>query len=373
MTFRQYFLYGLLLFSPVYYAHAESSMLQVPAEYYRRISIAVADPNSVCSDNIDPYVSTLALTSKYEGSDDSRSDINDDAQAEYLESVATIRAMEKMAAEASDKFIKTGDLTVAQCFLNNLSAWAKAGALLSDDVNEVGQAVRKWFLAATGIAYLKIQSIRSDNGGMTQNEQVDRWFGHLARAVMSFYSDRPIEKVNNHDYWAAWAVMVTAVNLQDHDMYRWAMAKFDQALGQIDGDGYLENELARENKALEYHNFALQPLAMLAVFTTANGDNLFDSHDRALSRLTTRVVEGLQNPDIFAQRTGYTQDTEGLYTAYSLAWIVPFHKYFSMQWPSDLGLESFSKLTNSRLGGDLSWQFNVNLPTRPSDESAEAH
>ncbi len=348
-------------------------MLQVPAEYYRRISIVAMDKKMTCSDNIAPYVSTLALTSKYEGSDDSRSDINDDAEAEYLESVATIRAMEKLAAVASDKYIKNGDLTMAHCFLNNLSTWAKAGALLNDDVNEVGQAVRKWFLAATGIAYLKIQSIRGNNGGMTQNAQVDQWFGQLARAVMDFYSDRPIEKVNNHDYWAAWAVMVAAVNLQDHNMYRWALAKFDQALTQVDGDGYLENELARENKALEYHNFALQPLAMLAVFTAANGDNLFDSHDRALSRLTTRVVEGLQNPKAFAHRTGYTQDTKGLYTAYSLAWLVPFHKYFAMQWPSDLGLDTFSKLANSRLGGDLSWQFNVNLPARPSDETAEAH
>ena len=352
------------------YADAEGSLLQVPAEYHRRMTVTEVDSDFVCPDTIEPYISTLSLTSKYLGSDDSKSSINTLAEAEYLQSVETIRAMEKMAASASDEFVKGESFKAAQCFLADLSDWADAGAMLNGDVNETGQAVRKWFLAAAGVAYLKIRSTETSPLTLAGTANIETWFARLGAKVVEFYSDRSLDKVNNHDYWAAWAVMVTAINLQDHDMYQWAISKFKQAAAQIDSDGYLANELARENKALIYHNFALQPLVMVAVFALANGDDIAGSNDDALARLATRVTAGLQDPQLFADITGVDQDVDSLYSSYSLAWIVPYCKYYDMGWPAALDLESISKFANSRLGGDLTWQFDVNLPETPTQENA---
>src|SRR5687767_3345271 len=113
--------------------------------------------------------------------------------------------------------------------------------------------------------------------------------------------------------------MATAVALNRRDFFDWAFAQYRTGAGQIDAEGYLPNELKRETRALAYHNYALNPLAMLAAFAKANGVAVEDSAP-AMQRLAGRVLEGVDNPKVFEQKTGDKQETEDIRDNSKFAW-----------------------------------------------------
>ncbi|MGV8495410.1 alginate lyase family protein, partial [Pseudomonas aeruginosa] len=49
---------------------------------------------------------------------------------------------------------RDGDLA---CALNWMSAWARAGALQSDDFNHTGKSMRKWALGSLSGAYMRLK------------------------------------------------------------------------------------------------------------------------------------------------------------------------------------------------------------------------
>ncbi|MEJ2742821.1 MAG: alginate lyase family protein, partial [Gammaproteobacteria bacterium] len=173
----------------------------------------------------------------------------------------------------------------------------------------------------------------------------------------------PLERVNNHDYWAAWAVMVTAINLQDRAMFHWAVEQYAVAASQVDSQGYLPNELRRDSRALSYHNFALQPLVMVAIFGEANGEALSALNNHSLARLVDRVLRGIDKPEIFEQVTGSEQKVDGLREPWSLAWLEPYLSRYALPASSLLDVNALRAMKNSRLGGDLTWYFYT--PAKP--------
>jgi poly(beta-D-mannuronate) lyase len=69
---------------------------------------------------------------------------------------------------------------------------------------------------------------------------------------------------------------------------------------EIRPDGTLAIELARRQKALEYHNDALAPLVMAAELAALRGDDWYGHEDGAIHRLVARVLSGLRDPKSFA-------------------------------------------------------------------------
>ena len=87
---------------------------------------------------------------------------------------------------------------------------------------------------------------------------IEGWFLRLSKKVMNYYSYRPLDKVNNHDYWAAWAVMLTAVVLQDHQrfngllsiiksLYRKLISKVIYPMKCVDRHGHLLTRITQYN------------------------------------------------------------------------------------------------------------------------------
>ena len=128
--------------------------------------------------------------------------------------------------------------------------------------------------------------------------------------------------------------------------------------------GYLPNELQRENRALSYHNFAIQPLVMLVLFGEANGENLSVLNNNSLARLVDRVLHGIDKPEIFQQVTGIEQEVDGLLEPWSLAWLEPYLSRYPLPATGLLELSSLRAMKNSRLGGDLTWLFYD--PSKPA-------
>ncbi len=134
----------------------------------------------------------------------------------------------------------------------------------------------------------------------------------MADQVVSDWDNLPLEKTNNHSYWAAWSVMATSVATNRRDLFDWAVKEYKVGVNQVDAQGFLPNELKRQQRALAYHNYALPPLAMIASFAQVNGVDLRQENNSALKRLGDRVLAGVKDPDEFEKKNGKEQDMTDL-------------------------------------------------------------
>ena len=152
----------------------------------------------------------------------------------------------------------------------------QADALLSEEYNHTGMSVRKWTLGSLAGAYLRLKFSASQPlaAHAEQAQQVERWLGQLADRVVADWNAYPKERSNNHNYWAAWSVMASAVILDRRDLFDWAVGQYRHGMAQVTTDGYLPRELVRETRALSYHNYSIGPLLMVSAFAQANGLDL---------------------------------------------------------------------------------------------------
>jgi poly(beta-D-mannuronate) lyase len=345
--------------SSVHAGQCLNGELRAPVGYYQTPEKS-NNGNYQC-DQIEPHTDSLSLTSKYEGSDDARNELNQEAYEEYKAATTKIRNFEKAVIAAADDYQVDGDGPEAlDCVMDNLDAWASADALLPDDINHVGQAVRKWALAAAANAYLRMWTSAPETAmDLEQAARIEDWFLRLSDGVRAYYTDRDPRKVNNHDYWAAWAVMSASVATQDCDDWNWSLAKFDEAMGQINDEGYLPRELSRETRALEYMNYAMQPLTMIAVFAEVNGYSVYDSYQDVFPGMVQNLVEGLNDPELIKSVTGYDQIVDGLYKSWSLAWMEPWQATWGPIEGMPAFLDQLRPMKSTRLGGDISYLYGI--------------
>ena len=69
-----------------------------------------------------------------------------------------------------------------------------------------------------------------------------------------------------------------------------ALKEYKVGANQVDAQGFLPNELKRQQRALSYHNYALPPLSMIASFALVNGVDLRQENNGALKRLGDKVL-----------------------------------------------------------------------------------
>lgn len=305
-----------------------------------------------------PYTGKLEFPSKYEGSDKARDDLNPKAEARYKRMTGEIKEMERQVSSLVARYVRTGHVETLGCLLDGLDAWAGADALLGDTEDHTGKAVRKWALATFASAYLRLKFSPSAplQQAPEQARRIEDWFAKLGETVIDDWKDQPLKKFNNHEYWAAWAVMAAGVALDRRDFFDWALAQYRTALTQIDPEGYLPNELRRETRALAYHNYALGPLSMIAAFAKANGVDI-DQGRAAMQRLAGRVLEGVDNPKVFQERTGDKQALEDIQENSKFAWLEAYCWTFGCGEREKRRMQALRPLKTYRLGGNLTETF----------------
>jgi poly(beta-D-mannuronate) lyase len=303
--------------------------------------------------NLMPYTSDLLFHSKYEGSGKDRATLNEEASRNYKTQTKTIRAFEKQLSKLSSVYVKHNykASSVAQCFITTLLPWAEKQALLSDRTTHTGASVRKWALASVVANMNVVRSSLDFENDKTQT--ILAWVEAVTIKVMKEWQDRPLKKVNNHDYWAAWAVMSSAVLLNNEDFFLWSVGKYNEAMIQIDSEGFLPNELKRKSRALGYHNYALTPLLFIADLAAING---YELDNVSLMRLADNVIKGLDDPEFFSKKVGKAQRLEGLYTSYSLAWI-PIYLVNNSNTIVFALVSEHGPFASTRLGGNISLQL----------------
>lgn len=304
------------------------------------------------SGRLKPHVGPLQFVSKYKGSGRGRDKLNEAALGQFRSGTELITDFEKALSELSREYGANLDnrLMVAECFVDVLARWAAAGALLHRDANHTGASMRKWALGTISANYLVVRP--AVNPADKRLPQIKAWLFDVAQVVVQEWSDRPAEKVNNHDFWAAWATITTAVVLNDRALYDWSLYKYDEAMSLISEAGTIEKELSRQTRALAYHNYALAPLLHIAHFAYANGDDLLTAEDAPIRRLIGYVIKGLNNPVAVEQALGREQVLDGVYTAHGLAWIPIYNLYYDSAALGSLAART-DRYSATRLGGDI--------------------
>ena len=315
-----------------------------------------------CPDDAEPFSAALDFPSKYAGSDKARDDYNAKSDREYKRRIAPITAFERGVSRQVDDFMRGGRPEALECAIDLLADWSRERGLEGPSHSHTGKSMRKWALGSVAASYLRLKFSASQPLAHVDSEKVadiEAWLGRVAGQVVDEWRDPPLRKMNNHEYWAAWSVIAVAVALDRRDLFDWAVAQYRIAAGQIDDEGFLPNELARDTRALYYHNYALTPLAMIAAFGGANGLDLAADNDHALDRLAQRVLAGVDDPGAFEQRTGSDQNLSEFKESSKFAWI----EIYCWLRPCDAELlarlEALRPLGSTRLGGSVSDLFSV--------------
>jgi poly(beta-D-mannuronate) lyase len=307
----------------------------------------------------EPFTGALDFPSKYEGSGAARDQLNDAAEKAYKQKSERVTAFEKGLSKQVERFLRGGHAEQLDCTVAWLRSWSDANALLGKAANHTGAAVRKWALGSIAAAYLRLK-FSSSQPLRTHGEAVvtiEAWLSRIADQVVAEWSNASTDKFNNHDYWASWAVMATAVALDRRDLFDWSVRNYRRAAAQIDVEGYLPNELARETRALQYHNYSLPPLTMIAAFAKANDLDLTHENDDALKRLAARTLTGVDDPRIFQAKTGKKQKKNDLHEASKFSWLEAYCWLYVCDQALERRLAGYRPINTYRLGGDITALF----------------
>lgn len=326
--------------------------LRAPEGFY--MAASSAGDFDGCPEPSAPFTGALDFPSKYQGSDDARDDLNEEAERRYQREIADITALERGINDLVEAYLESGDPAAVQCAVDWLADWARAGAMTAEATTHTGKSMRKWSLGSVSSAYLRLKLAGGEPLAPHAAETaiIDDWLRELGELVMADWSNVPPEKFNNHEYWAAWSVMATAVVLDERAMFDWAVAQYRTAAQQITRNGYLPNELSRDSRALFYHNYALPPLTMIAAFARVNGLALLSENGGAVQRLAERVISGADDPSAFVEKTGSPQKPAVIKDS-KFTWLEPYCALISCSPRMRAKRQAVRPLNNYRVGGNL--------------------
>ena len=360
-TFKQIFRPALLALA--LFGGAAHAALVPPQGYYEGIEkLKTGDGHFRCEATPKPYTGALQFRSKYEGSDSARATLNEDSEQAFRDSTKDITTLERGVAKMVNQYMRDGRPAQLDCALTWLGTWARADALMSTHYNHTGKSMRKWALGSMSGSWLRLKFSNSQPlaAHQAEAELIEKWFARLAEQTVRDWSDLPLEKINNHSYWAAWSVMATAVATDRRDLFDWAVKEYKIGANQVDDQGFLPNEIKRKQRALAYHNYALPPLAMIASFAKANGVDLRSENNFALQRLGEGVLAGARDPQHFAQRAGVKQDMKDLKVESKYAWLEPWCALYQCVGDTQQRKHGMQPFNSFRLGGDLTRVYDPN-------------
>ncbi len=252
-----------------------------------------------------PPVTALTLTRFYA---DKTGSVVDPAlaQSHKAETAPLTQFLREVTSHADKAWRRTkpaDKVAAANCGLVWLAAWARGQALLGSMGSPQAESQRKWDMTGAALAYLKLKRFASD----AQRREIEPWLIKLADAARAVFDD-PNHKRNNHWYWLG--LGLGAVGHATGSEKHWAAARgiMQDAARDIAADGSLPMEVARGQRALHYHAFALMPLVTLAEIARARGEDFFQLGGDALDRLAGLTAKGLADPAVFDRLAGVPQE-----------------------------------------------------------------
>jgi len=276
------------------------------------------------------YTNNLNVSSKYDPNDPTRStEIEVDQESLIIQkqlnkfSAGIVYFSDYYVHYRDDKRGKVG----LDCLHSWLSGWATENAMTTYSASSTGKALRSWTLSSISSALIKVNYFAGDEWTLTPSELA--WIEGLAEHVMSDYygrTDSTPYRVNNHDYWAAWATTATGILTKNRDFTDWGYIVFRHAMKQAVIDShtqtaYLPNELGRGSLGVHYSHFAITPLVMLSDHLPLFGYSLNFQDQQTLSMFASFTSLSILSPNSVSHLVSVKQKTP---SPTILAWSIPF-------------------------------------------------
>jgi len=258
---------------------------------------------------------------------DSKSSVIDPAKWKaYAESSGPYKNLGQVVVDAADAWRSTGSRAAAACALGHMEAAAHDGVFTGKMSSHQAYYVQGWVIGAIAIGWLKVRDSGLETPAL--HDMVVPWIVSVTRQTVDFYDST--HATNNHLYWAGVEAAAAGVAADDHKLFDWAVAAYRTGIAAIQPDGSMPLEMARGQRALHYHLYALSPLVYIAEFGQVNDIGLYAERDNALARLEHLCVDGLKNNAFFEKATGIPQDTPtpGAPAAEQISWGVIWESRF---------------------------------------------
>jgi poly(beta-D-mannuronate) lyase len=258
---------------------------------------------------------------------DGKSSVIDPAKWKaYSESSGPYKNLGQVIVDAADAWRSTGSRAAAACALGHMEAAARDGVFTGKMSSHQAYYVQGWVIGAIAIGWLKVRDSGLETPAL--HDLVVPWILSVTQQTVDFYDSAHAR--NNHLYWAGVEAAAAAVAANDQKLLDWAVAAYRAGIAEIQPDGSMPLEMARGQRALHYHLFALSPLVYIAEFGQVNGIDLYAERDHALARLERLCVDGLKDNQFFVKTTGIAQDTPtpGAPAAEQISWGVIWESRF---------------------------------------------
>ena len=280
-----------------------------PASSESFICAAIAVPPAV-----------LETQSKYRSDDATKSTLDEEAAGERDRAVRPIRrAIRALTTLAHDQ---GGGLAMrearADCVLGNLDNWAASMSLSKMRSTDAYLSRDRW-IAEIVLALRAASRVRPVS---PEREAAYRtWLSAIARDTIEAYTLRlgAKSRANNHRYWAGLSVAATGFYLKDSTFKDWGKRSFEIGACQVDERGFLPAELSRGKKALEYHVYALRPLAAIARLAAEENEPIESRCLNGFKRLALQTASSLADSSAFESIVGQSQSFAVRETSYSPA------------------------------------------------------
>lgn len=216
-----------------------------------------------------------------------------------LEATRQYLAFEKRVTAGMNQWLAHGNEDEAKCSVEQMDAWAKADALIDYDPKESSQS---WYQAGwtlSSIAITESVLINDNKIDKVTHARLIAWMNKAAHKLVDF--DKKSKQRNNLHYWRGLAATAVGVISSDDELFTYGVNTFKEAVGEIDQRGAFPQEMKRNERAIHYQSFALQPLIPIANFAERQEVYLYDYSSLTNRRMEDAIIflgDAMANPGI---------------------------------------------------------------------------
>ncbi len=207
-------------------------------------------------------------------------------------------------------------IDAGKCAVAFLDYWARGDALLGEMKGDSqSHAFQKWGFGQAAATYFKVRDVATPD----QDVRIKWWLNKLTVPVKAYW-DNPSHTRNNHLAFAGAAIMQYGVLTSDKESIEWARRVFNEEINQVTAEGALPLEVKRRQLALQYQNFAIQPLVYMAELSRMIGEDWWTNEK--LQRAITFTINANLDPTRMEKLAGTKQShSTSIEWAWNWGWV----------------------------------------------------
>jgi poly(beta-D-mannuronate) lyase len=305
-------------------------------------------------DPIPKPVVSLSFGSRYKDDSKTRSDIDEESDAEVTRSLAPVDDFVQVLIRDANSFRRdpVKNKRLAGCVMAAVDKWATANALSDLGTMNAKLAVPSR-LGGIAIGYAQLGDVRDANPAA--RVRIEAWLKARAEATMHFFDKEATKGAsrNNLRAWAGLAVGQIGILLENERMTMWSGDTIRRMIADANPDGSLPLEMKRAKYALHYQLHAVGPLVTAAAMLCETGKGR-EQDIAGLRKIVEFSLAGLEDPKKVEVLTGVPQKIRQGYKSNGgvLAWLEPYIA-ISHDQNAEAIATAIRPLQNSKLGGNL--------------------